>query len=313
MIDIINRKISIARHCARGIAVCATLLAALFYAACSPAPNSNCERDADCGGDQRCRLGYCIPTNATGAIDAASTETPSTDESATSGGGSSGGGSPGGGASDESGSGDSSGDDSETHCPEGRPPNGGELVINEILVAVPTGPTGDANGDGQRDAFEDEFVELVNRTDRRLDLAGIALTKDGDVKMTLGEICLEGGAGLVVFGGGETSALEGSESDTRFRVSETRFGFPNSGGTFAMLRADGAELDSITWSEPPYESLTLAPQIDGSTHYPHSEVAEGGKMSPGRCADGRVLGSGCVDESGTGGDVGVDVDGRDVD
>jgi hypothetical protein len=308
MIDIIHRKVSIAAHLTLGI-----FIGTALFAACSPAPNENCQNDSDCAGDQRCRLGYCIPSAGTGAIDAGTaTGTTSTGESATNSGGSSGGGPSESGSTDKSGSGSSSEDGSETHCPEGRPPNGGELVINEILVAVPTGPTGDANGDGRRDAFEDEFVEVVNRTDRRLDLSGVALTKDGDVKMTIGEICLEGGAGLVVFGGGETSTLERSENNTKFRVSETRFGFPNSGGTFAMLRADGAELGSVTWSEPPSESLTLAPQLDGSTHYPHSEVADGRKMSPGRCADGRPLGSGCVDESNSGGDVGVDAGSGDV-
>jgi len=308
MIDTIYRKFSFAARLALGISVGAAL-----FASCSPAPNGNCEQDGDCGGDQRCRLGYCIPSAGTGAFDAGtSSGTTSIDESATNSTGSSGNGSSGGNSNDDPGSGSSSEGDSETHCPEGRPPNGGELVINEILVAVPTGPTGDANGDGQRDAFEDEFVELVNRTDRRLDLSGVALTKDGDVKMTIGETCLEAGAGLVVFGGGETSAQESSEGETRFRVSETRFGFPNSGGTFATLRADGAELDSVTWSEPPSESLTLAPQLDGSTHYPHSEVADGRKMSPGRCADGRAFGSGCVDESGAGVDAGVDSGSRDV-
>lgn len=307
MIDIIHRKVSIAAHLALGASIFAGL-----SAACSPAPNGNCQENTDCGGDQRCRLGYCIRTAGTGAVDVgAPSETSSTDESATNSGSSSGGGSSGDDSNDQPASGDSS-EDGETHCPEGRPPNGGELVINEILVAVPTGPAGDANGDGQRDAFEDEFVELVNRTDRRLDLSGVALTKDGDVKMTIGEICLEGGAGLVVFGGGETSALESSENNTKFRVSETRFGFPNSGGTFAMLRADGAELGSVTWSEPPSESLTLAPQLDGSTHYPHSEVADGRKMSPGRCADGRPLGSGCLEESNSGGDAGVDPGSGDV-
>jgi hypothetical protein len=48
-------------------------------------------------------------------------------------------------------------------------------LITEILAAVPSGPRGDANGDGTRDAVGDEFIELVNPHDKPIQLKGYML------------------------------------------------------------------------------------------------------------------------------------------
>ena len=42
------------------------------------------------------------------------------------------------------------------------------VVISEVLADPPTGEVGDANQDGQRDTYEDEFIELYN--------AGVAIS-----------------------------------------------------------------------------------------------------------------------------------------
>ncbi len=48
-------------------------------------------------------------------------------------------------------------------------------MITEVLAAVPSGPRGDANGDGLRDAIGDEFIELVNPHDKPIQLKGYML------------------------------------------------------------------------------------------------------------------------------------------
>ena len=50
-----------------------------------------------------------------------------------------------------------------------QPPAAGDLVINEVLLVPPNSFLGDANGDGETNLHEDEFVELVNATDHPLD------------------------------------------------------------------------------------------------------------------------------------------------
>ena len=66
---------------------------------------------------------------------------------------------------------DSDGDginDSDDDCPNeaGLPEYNGcsqpLLIINEVLYDPPAGDEGDANGDGTREAQEDEFIEFVN-------------------------------------------------------------------------------------------------------------------------------------------------------
>ncbi len=48
-------------------------------------------------------------------------------------------------------------------------------LITEVLAAVPSGARGDANGDGNRDAVGDEFIELVNPHDKPIQLKGYML------------------------------------------------------------------------------------------------------------------------------------------
>jgi hypothetical protein len=51
----------------------------------------------------------------------------------------------------------------------------GDLIFTEIMFDPPAAPLGDANGDGTRDAYGDEFVELYNRGINSKDLSGYQL------------------------------------------------------------------------------------------------------------------------------------------
>lgn len=48
-------------------------------------------------------------------------------------------------------------------------------LITEVLYAVPSGKAGDANGDGERQALGDEFIEIINPHDRPINLKGYTL------------------------------------------------------------------------------------------------------------------------------------------
>jgi len=60
-------------------------------------------------------------------------------------------------------------------------------LITEVYYAVATGPGGDANGDGSRDANGDEFIELINPHDRPINLKGYTLSDKGPHAITPGE------------------------------------------------------------------------------------------------------------------------------
>jgi cell division septation protein DedD len=55
-------------------------------------------------------------------------------------------------------------------------------LMTEVLYAVPNSKDGDANGDGERSATGDEFVELVNPHDKPINLKGYTLTDSREVK-----------------------------------------------------------------------------------------------------------------------------------
>ena len=46
------------------------------------------------------------------------------------------------------------------------------LILNEVLYDPPSGNAGDANGDGIRDANNDEFIEIVNVSNQSIDISG---------------------------------------------------------------------------------------------------------------------------------------------
>ena len=80
-------------------------------------------------------------------------------------------------------------------------PSAGELIMNEVLLAPPTSYLGDANGDGETNAQEDEFVELVNTTTHTLLLDGCRLLTSGGERHRFPEgTLLPGGMSMVLFG-----------------------------------------------------------------------------------------------------------------
>jgi len=84
------------------------------------------------------------------------------------------------------------------------------VVINEVLVDPAPGGDGDANGDGTRDTYEDEFIELVNRSAMPVDISGWELGAAGaDPFVFPPDTRLAPGAYLAVFGGGIPTGLPG--------------------------------------------------------------------------------------------------------
>ncbi|MDP6699403.1 MAG: lamin tail domain-containing protein, partial [Candidatus Latescibacteria bacterium] len=78
-----------------------------------------------------------------------------------------------------------------------------QVRIAEILSDPPQGLSGDANGDGRRHAFEDEFVELHNAGPAPIDLGGCRLADDKRPIFSFpASTILSPDARAVVFGGG---------------------------------------------------------------------------------------------------------------
>jgi hypothetical protein len=94
-----------------------------------------------------------------------------------------------------------------------------QLVINETLFDPAGGSSGDANGDGTRNASEDEFIEFVNNSGTALDISGykiydatnLALLPGSDVpNHTVGAGVIIPANGIyVLFGGGTPTNIPG--------------------------------------------------------------------------------------------------------
>lgn len=173
-------------------------------------------------------------------------------------------------------------------CAQARAPQAGDLVINEVYANVAPGDAGDANGDGVRDAYSDEFVEIVNVGTDTLKLDTVALFVGTTLKFRFDEpYCLQPSRGLVVFSRGTPSL----SPDISVITADTRLTLTNAGGS-VQLKRDQTVLDRFDWGEGPQTSMVRQPELSFSG-IPTSHEVCGLLWSPGRCCDGQPLESGC--------------------
>ena len=199
---------------------------------------------------------------------------------------------------------DSDGDginDSDDDCPNeaGLPEYNGcsqpLLIINEVLYDPPSGIEGDANGDGIREAQEDEFIEFVN-LGGTLDLSGYTVHDNAQERHVFpqGTILPSGGV-LVLFGGGNPSGVFGNAI---VQTASAGILNMNNAGDFVTLYNTNGEVvltfDIEPLSNNPNESYTRYPDLnlepgdDGILFYQHAGIGEalGAFFSPGTRIDG---------------------------
>jgi len=199
---------------------------------------------------------------------------------------------------------DSDGDginDSDDDCPNeaGLPEYNGcsqpLLIINEVLYDPPSGIEGDANGDGTREAQEDEFIEFVN-LGGTLDLSGYTVHDNAQERHVFpqGTIIPSGGV-LVLFGGGNPT---GAFGNAIVQTASAGILNMNNAGDFVTVYNTNGEVvltfDIEPLSNNPDESYTrypdlnLDPGADGILFYQHAGIGEalGAFFSPGTKIDG---------------------------
>ncbi len=254
-------------------------LATLLLTACKPDFTQECTASMDCPEPLFCRMGVCTDLSPTEP----STETPlGVDASQTS--------------YDDAGVGDDTGPPHP--CPDAPPASADNLVLNEFMANVPQGPEGDANQDGERHFHDDEFVELVNRSDKTIDLTDVDILNDDALRFTFPELCLKPLHAVVVFGGIEDRASPPAGEGFKSLVSDTWFRYAQGGGRVVIHDARGETIADHTYESHPPGSLNLNPDLSGNDYIAHPDVAadDDALFSPGTCADGRPFTSGCLDD-----------------
>lgn len=162
------------------------------------------------------------------------------------------------------------------------------FLINEVLYDPAGDLTGDANGDGIRDANEDEFIEFFN-SGPELDISGYTVSDASSLRHTFppGTILQPNGV-LVLFGGGTpTGSFGGALVQT---ASEGQINISNAGDLVTLADSSGnvvLTFDNSALSGNPDESYTRNPDLIGDFEQ-HAGIPEanGTLFSPGTKLDG---------------------------
>ncbi len=163
-----------------------------------------------------------------------------------------------------------------TTSPRQQPP---PVVINEVLVDPASGPEGDANGDGIRDTYHDEFIEIVNRGTVTVDISGWETGPAGSDPFVFPEgTRLAPGEYTVVFGGGSPVSPPGQAFTADGRLGS---GLTNTEGRVLLVDPAAADtIQDISWEGWDTDGAwTRAPEGWG-TFAEHSSIVEA-RFSPG--------------------------------
>jgi hypothetical protein len=180
-------------------------------------------------------------------------------------------------------------------------------------------PPDDANCDGTANSTQDEFVEIVNRTEEPLLLDALSLSDGDEVRHVWrpGTV-LPAQSAAVVFGGGAPTAPgtppwhcgtspEGTLVDV---ASSGRLSLSNTGDTLSLRLTYGDILDTLTYTSTSAQDQSLVrwPEMElKSAWMTHEDLRDSsGPHSPGRRVDGRPFTEPASVPEDTGLDTGLD-------
>ena len=160
------------------------------------------------------------------------------------------------------------------------------LFISEVLADPPSGVAGDANQDGQRDGYEDEFIELYNADTNPISLAGWRLgdstSPDTHFRFPSNAI-IEPGSYVVLFGGGNPSGFTVPVYTDDGRIGN---GLTNKGEDIQLTDDTGAEIAVVSQGTWPKDQSIVRTPADGGAFVPHKTVSPTEALfSPGRATD----------------------------
>jgi hypothetical protein len=152
------------------------------------------------------------------------------------------------------------------------------VVINEVHADPAADLAGDANGDGVRDTYQDEFIELVNRGGITADLTGWLLEVGGSDPFVFPEGTRLGPGGyLAVFGGGIPTRLPGQAL-----VSDGRLGagLPNTAGRILLIDPAGPDtLQDVSYQDWDVDAA-LVREPEGWGNFVRHDILHGPRFSP---------------------------------
>ncbi|MEK6409236.1 MAG: lamin tail domain-containing protein [Acidobacteriota bacterium] len=175
------------------------------------------------------------------------------------------------------------------------------IGINEYLAdppgSAPGDLIGDANGDGTRDSSQDEFVEVINRTNIPVNVGGYTLSDADNLRFTFpaGTI-IPASEAAVIFGGG-TPMGEFGNALFNGLVFTAALSLNNGGDTITIKDPSAVVIESVTYGTTEgnaNQSINRDPDLPGIAFATHSSIAgSGGRLfSPGARVNGAPFTSG---------------------
>ncbi|MCP3938848.1 MAG: lamin tail domain-containing protein, partial [Actinomycetia bacterium] len=169
------------------------------------------------------------------------------------------------------------------------------VLISEIHADPAPGLAGDANGDGTRDAAEDEFVEIVNTGFDPVDISGFTLSDSLQIRHTFPPATvIPAREAAVVFGGGTPTGTFGNAAANGlvFIASTGGLSLNNTGDTVTLEDAlRRAVVQSVTYGPEgdQDQSLVRDPDFSNAPMVLHSTAngAGGSLYSPGARISGQ--------------------------
>jgi len=163
--------------------------------------------------------------------------------------------------------------------------NSDQVILNEFL-ADPGGV--DVNKDGEDSATQDEFLEIVILGTDGVNMQGVEVQINGNIKHTFDDPCMHPGT-ILLFSGG-TPAID-QFPHAAVHVSDKALSMTNSGAEIRIVGPNG-DLDAYTYGPEggSDQSLTRSPDLTGD-FFLHTEAlgSFAAPMSPGTCINGGAL------------------------
>ena len=158
-------------------------------------------------------------------------------------------------------------------APETRPVLTYPLFISEVLADPPEGSEGDANRDGKRDKYKDEFIELYNAGPNTISLAGWRLGDSRPLKEHFRfprDAVIEPGSYVVLFGGGDPSGFTVPVYTDDGAIGN---GLKDTGEAIYLIDRIGSIVDSVSHDTWPDDQSIVRTALEDSAFVPHKTAS----------------------------------------
>ncbi len=170
------------------------------------------------------------------------------------------------------------------------------VLISEIHADPASGTAGDANGDGTRSAYHDEFIELLNTGFEDVDISGWTLADGIQVRHTFAaNTVIPAREAVVVFGGGTPTGDFGNAAANGlvFTASTGTLSLNNAGDTVTLADDSSNTVQEVTYNGAggDNQSLVRDPDYTNAPMVKHSvATGSGGSLySPGTKIGGQAF------------------------